>query len=460
VARGDDGAVGDAHPVVNLVLLLQPAQDGDGVLHRGLADEHRLEAPGEGRVLFDVLAIFIQGGRADAMQVAARQGRLQQVGGVHRPLALAGADQGVHLVDEEDDRALGRGHLVQHRLQPLLELAAVFRAGDQAAHVERHQLLVFQALGHVAVDDAQRQAFDDGGLADARLADQHGVVLGAAGQHLDGAADLLVAADDWVELAVAGGLGEVAGVALQRIIAFLGRGAVGGASLAQVERGVLQARGGGAGALQRVRGLPAFLGDGDQQPLGGDEGVAGGLGVGFGLGEDAGGLRLHVELARAALDLGQLGEQGFDGGVGRVGPASGALDQGAAKAVLLFQQHLEQVLGAELLVAARERQRLGRLDRLLGAVGIEIDVHGSPRIGGLARLALIKRKPRNPDVVWRQGHTRGRSMGRRSFREWMCATRPRTQLSHPGETRSGSSGISSAHSVEETPDSSLRELPG
>jgi hypothetical protein len=28
-----------------------------------------------------------------------------------------------------------------------------------------------------------------------------------------------------------------------------------------------------------------------------------------------------------------------------------------------------------LLVAARERQGLGRLDRLLGAVGIEIDVH-------------------------------------------------------------------------------------
>ncbi len=61
----------------------------------------------------------------------------------------------------------------------------------------------FEAVGHVAVDDAQRQTFDDGGLADAGLADQHRIVLGAARQHLDGAADFLVAADHRIELAVA-----------------------------------------------------------------------------------------------------------------------------------------------------------------------------------------------------------------------------------------------------------------
>ena len=114
---------------------------------------------------------------------------------------------------------LGRGDLGEHRLQPLLELAAIFRAGDQRAHVERHQLLVLQAFRHVAVDDAEREALGDGGLADAGLADQHRVVLGAAGEHLDGAADFLVAADDRIELAVARRLGQVARVFLQRVVA-------------------------------------------------------------------------------------------------------------------------------------------------------------------------------------------------------------------------------------------------
>ena len=220
--------------MVLLVFLLQAAQDRDRVLDRRLVDEDRLEAAGKGRVLLDMLAVFVERGRADAMQLAARQRGLQQVGRVHRAIRLAGADQRVHLVDEQDDVAVGRGDLVEHGLQPLLELAAIFRAGDQRAHVERHQLLVLERFRHVAIDDAQRQAFGDRGLADAGLADQHRVVLGAPRQHLDGAADLVVAADDRIELAGARIGGQVARIFLQRVIALLGGRRVGGAALADI----------------------------------------------------------------------------------------------------------------------------------------------------------------------------------------------------------------------------------
>ena len=64
--------------------------------------------------------------------------------------------------------------------------------------------LFFKTFRHVAAHDALREAFDDGRLADARLADQHRIVLGAPREHLDDAADLLVAADDRIELAVRG----------------------------------------------------------------------------------------------------------------------------------------------------------------------------------------------------------------------------------------------------------------
>ena len=75
-------------------------------------------------------------------------------------------------------------------LQPLLELAAVLGAGDQGADVERDQPLVLQLLRHVAGDDALGQPLDDRRLADARLADQGGVVLGAAGEDLHHPVDL------------------------------------------------------------------------------------------------------------------------------------------------------------------------------------------------------------------------------------------------------------------------------
>ena len=109
-----------------------------------------------------------------------RQHGLDHVAGVHGPFGRAGAHDGVELVDEGDDLALGVGDLLQHRLQPLLELAAVLGPGHHGRQVEGDHALVAQALGHVALDDAVGQALDDGGLAHAGLADEHGVVLGAA----------------------------------------------------------------------------------------------------------------------------------------------------------------------------------------------------------------------------------------------------------------------------------------
>jgi hypothetical protein len=63
---------------------------------------------------------------------------------------------------------------------------------------------------HVAVDNLLREAFDDRGLADAGLADQHRVVLGAAAQHLLHALELVVAADQRIELVLHRRFGQVA----------------------------------------------------------------------------------------------------------------------------------------------------------------------------------------------------------------------------------------------------------
>ena len=185
---------------------------------RGLADEDLLEPALEGGVLLDVLAVLVERGGADEAQLAAGQQRLEHVAGVHRALAGgAGTDDGVQLVDEGDDLAVAVLDLLEDGLEPLLELAAVLGAGDHGAEVEADQPLVAQRLRHVAVDDALGQALDDGGLADAGLADEDRVVLGAAGQHLHDPADLGVAADDRVEPAVARRLGQVGAVLLQRL---------------------------------------------------------------------------------------------------------------------------------------------------------------------------------------------------------------------------------------------------
>ena len=280
--RGHQGRVLDPDPVVHLVALLEPPQDGDGVFHGRFADQHRLEAPFESGVLLHVLAVFVQGGRAHHPQLAPGQHGLEHVGGVHRPLGPAGAHDGVHLVDEGDDLALGIGDLLEHRLEALLELAPILGAGHHGPDVEGDHPLVLEALGHVAGDDALSQSLHDGRLAHPRLADEDGVVLGAATEDLDHPADLVVPADHRVELAPAGEVGEVAAEALQRLILLLGVGIFRPLRAADVLEHLEDGVAGDAVALEEVAQPGLVRRQSHEHVLGGDVGVLHLVGLGLG----------------------------------------------------------------------------------------------------------------------------------------------------------------------------------
>ena len=110
----------------------------------------------------------------------------------------------------KDDGILRLHQLLHDGLQPLFELATIFRSGDNQGKIERQNSLIGQERRNLAVGNALRQAFDDGRLAHAGLADQHRIVLGAAAQNLYHALEFAVAADQRIELAVHCRLGKIA----------------------------------------------------------------------------------------------------------------------------------------------------------------------------------------------------------------------------------------------------------
>jgi hypothetical protein len=195
--------------VVRLIAVAQALQDVDRVGQRRLLHLDGLEAPLERGILLEVLAILVERGRADGLQLTTSEERLQDRGGVDRALCSARTDEGVDLVDEDDDVA-ARADLFGDLLQALLEVTAVAAAGDERAEVERVELLVLQRLGDLVLHDGLGEALDDGGLADAGLADEDRVVLGAAGEDLHDPLDLLLTPDHRIELRLACGLREVA----------------------------------------------------------------------------------------------------------------------------------------------------------------------------------------------------------------------------------------------------------
>ena len=115
----------------------------------------------------------------------------------------------MQFVDERDDLTVGGVNLGENGLEPFLKLAAEFGPGNERADVKSDELLALEALSNVAGHDALGEALNHSGLAHARFANQDRVVLGAAGKNLADTSDLGVTADDRVELAVLGALGEI-----------------------------------------------------------------------------------------------------------------------------------------------------------------------------------------------------------------------------------------------------------
>ena len=124
----------------------------------------------------------------------------------------------MELVDEQDHAPFGGIDLLQHGLEPVLELPAVLRPGDQRAHVQRQHPLVLQPFRDVAGDDALGQPLRDRCLADARVADQDRVVFRPTRENLDHPPDHIVPADHRVELLPPGHLGQIPAVFLERLV--------------------------------------------------------------------------------------------------------------------------------------------------------------------------------------------------------------------------------------------------
>ena len=248
-----------------------------------------------------------------------------------------------------------------------------------------------------------REALDDGGLADAGLADQHRVVLRPARQDLHDPLDLLLATDDRVELGLARELGEVA------------------AELVEDHRALRAALAGAGGRL-----LALAAGVAGQQL---DHGLADAVEVGA---------ELLQHLGGDALALADQPEQDVLGA-----------DVVVAELQRLAERQLEDLLGARGERDVPGGRGLPLADDLLDllANGLERDVHGLERLRGDA-LALVDQPEQDvlgadvvvvehPRLFLGEDHDSSGSVGE-AF-EHVSVLRAMTRMFHvPGDPRTTS----------------------
>ena len=205
----DQGRVRNLHAVEDLVAFLQTTENGNGILHRRLVNHDRLEPALQGRVLFDILAVLIQRGGADAVELTPCKHGFEHVSRIHGSIRLACAHDQVQLIDEQNDLSLALADFLQHGFETFFKFAPVFGSGHQSAHIQGENLLILQAFRHVAPDNPLGQSFYHSRFADAGLTDQHRIVFCLTGQNPDHIADLGITSDDRIELLLSGPLHQI-----------------------------------------------------------------------------------------------------------------------------------------------------------------------------------------------------------------------------------------------------------
>ena len=121
----------------------------------------------------------------------------------------------MHLVDKQNN-VTGLLYLVHGFLNPLLKVATVLCTGHHRGQIQRHDLFAFQQFRHLVLDDLQGQPLGNGGFTNARLTDEAGIVLAAAGQNLNDPLNFLFTTDHRIDLAALGQRSQVTTKLVQR----------------------------------------------------------------------------------------------------------------------------------------------------------------------------------------------------------------------------------------------------
>ena len=202
----------------HLIALLQSSQDRDGILHAGLIHHDRLETPLQGSVLLNILTVLVKSRCADTVQLSSRKHRFQHISRIHGTVCLAGPDDGVELINKEDDPAFTVLHFLKDSFQTFLKLAPVFCTGNKRSHIKGEDRLLFQPFRHIAADDPLGQAFYDCGLTYTGFTDEDRVVLCLTGEDTDHIPDLLITPDDRIQLLLSCPLHQVLTIFVQCVI--------------------------------------------------------------------------------------------------------------------------------------------------------------------------------------------------------------------------------------------------
>ena len=191
-----------------LVIGLYFSKNFEGFVGSGRFYYDFLKTAFERTVFLNILAILVESGGANALNLATSESRFEQIGSIHRARSISGTHYGVNLVDKQYDVGI-ISHFVDDGFDAFFKLAAIFGASHHRSHVERKNALVLKNASHFTLADAYGETFYNSRFTHTRFAYEHRIVFLASAKNLRQAFYFAVAAYYRVEMTGFGLLGEV-----------------------------------------------------------------------------------------------------------------------------------------------------------------------------------------------------------------------------------------------------------
>ena len=135
--------------MVGFVAIAQTLQDVNCHCRGWLRYLNRLESSNERGIFFKVLAVFIQGGCTNCLQLSSSKHWLQNGSCIDSTFRSTSTDQCVNLINKGDDVAPGPDFL-GYLLQSFFKVTTVTRTCNEGAHVQGVELLTAKSLGNIS----------------------------------------------------------------------------------------------------------------------------------------------------------------------------------------------------------------------------------------------------------------------------------------------------------------------
>ena len=195
--------------MVGFVAVTKSSKNFYRVRNIGCFDEHRSETALKRCILFNMLAVLIKSCGANCLKFTSSKHRLEDACRVNCAFSSASAHKCVDFINKKND-VTARANLFKYFLESLFKVATVAATRDQGAQIQGVHLLVLQRLGDFTGHNVLGETLNDRSLTNARLTDQHWIVLGAAGKNLHYALNFFRATNNRIKLVLPGGCREIA----------------------------------------------------------------------------------------------------------------------------------------------------------------------------------------------------------------------------------------------------------